>query len=181
MKLKSIIVLLVSTLSLHFTYSQNIAYIHRDSILIQTPHYLERIREVENYRNLLDSNLKKETNELQQKANKLFSKYPSNKNEDFNALKAKLTPTDLLVLEELESTNKKIENKKIANQKLIEIEQSKKIVPLIDQINKAISTYAEKNKIDLIYIIEDLKEKIAYFNPAKNCTSEIIKSLVSKK
>lgn len=163
-----------------YSYSQNIGYIHRDSVLYKTPNYLQNLRSIETLRNQYDSIIKAETNALQQRANKLFSKYPANKNEDFNALKAKLTPTELLELEELEKINKKIDNKKIANQKLIEIEQSKKIVPIIDKINKAITEYAEKNKIDIIYIIEDIKEKIAYINPNKNCTKGVLESILSK-
>jgi Skp family chaperone for outer membrane proteins len=51
------------------------------------------------------------------------------------------------------------------------------VQPILDRVNKAIAIYATKNKIDVVYILEQIRPALAYFDAKKDITTIIIKAL----
>jgi Skp family chaperone for outer membrane proteins len=51
------------------------------------------------------------------------------------------------------------------------------IQPIVNRVNTAITNYAKKNKLDGVYILENISSSLAYINKERIVTQAIISSL----
>ena len=78
-----------------------------------------------------------------------------------------------LILEEDKFIEKKVKNYEL----LLSTEYKTLVQPILDKVNSAISTYATKNKLDAVYILEQMRPALAYMNKNKDVTQVIIQAL----
>jgi Skp family chaperone for outer membrane proteins len=96
------------------------------------------------------------------------------------ALKSRMTALDVEKLSILQEDDKALSNKYASYNKLLEKQHKQDIQPYLDKVNAAIADYARSNKIDYVWIVDQLKPALAYINQGKDITSTIV-GIVNKK
>jgi hypothetical protein len=93
-KQKKIQLLIFITLTQCLAFGQNFAYIHRDSVLYNTPNYVNNIKKTDSLTQAYKNEIKVAQESLQQKLNDLLSKYSPKEGETLDILRARMTAID---------------------------------------------------------------------------------------
>jgi len=172
--LKLLILLLICPT---FIFGQKVAYISSDSILKQIPEYGLHIQKIDSMRRMLSRELETTQNSLQDQYNKITKPYFPKENETVEQLIKRMNPVDTLNLHQVLVSNRQLQEKKQLYDKLLQDSYKYDIQPILDRINATVSAFAKKNKIAVVFILEQIRNSAMYIDPKQNITNEIIKNL----
>lgn len=149
------------------------AYIHRDSVFMQLKGYLAKKASLDSVRQAYDEEIRGLRDAQQEQYNVLLTPYCIEKNESPEQIEMKLSNEDRERLKLLQEADVLIEKRIKTYNSLLQRQYQLNIQPYIDKVNQVIELYAKKNKIDFIWVIEDITNQLAYFNKGKNVTKSI--------
>lgn len=179
--IRNSIFLLLSALLLLCTASvsnaQNYGYIHRDSILKSVPSYIPKLQELSSDQKKYSAEIKQGMEELQKKVSELLEPYQPNQQESIVGIKSRMNAMDTIKLNLLLDEEKSLKKKEESYNYMLNFTYRNEIQPIVDRVNTAISNYAKKNKLDGVYILENISSSLAYINKERIVTQAIISSL----
>lgn len=174
--MKNTFLILFSLISI-YAMSQNFAYIKQTEVLKALPNYEKNIIKSDSLKKIFEIEFKTSNNQFNEKLVDLLKKYDVKENEGIEAIEARMSELDkakLEVLRKEEDLLKKTEEN--YNLQLKDFYQ-KNVQVLLDKLNSEIEKYAKANKIDAVYIYENLRPALAYMDVKKDITPEIIKRI----
>tara|TARA_Y100000385_G_scaffold253398_1_gene277520 strand:+ start:1567 stop:1938 length:372 start_codon:yes stop_codon:yes gene_type:complete len=115
--------------------------------------------------------------DLQKKVSELLKPYQPAKNETIAGIKSRMNGMDTIKFNMLLDEEKTLKKKEESYNYMLNFTYNNEIQPIIDKVNDAISNYAKKNKLDGIYILENISPSLAYINEKRIITQAIIDSL----
>ncbi len=178
-KMKSIIIGVCIVLCNVISNAQtNIVYMYRDSILAVAPGYIPAIKKVDSLKTVYNNEIQTATQQWQGKIDNLLSPYKPTKEETLEAIKKRMSSTDTTQLSLLLKENTFITEKTKTYNQLYQQAFAKEVQSILNKVDTIISNYAMANKIDFVYMMEELERSIAYMNKKKNITQAIIKEVV---
>ncbi len=157
--------------------AQNIAYVSQDSILASIPNYKKNLTRLDSITKSYQTEINESKKKLDSKLAGLLKTYNVKENEDLKTIKSRMTPADTSSLGILIDEDKIITKRAKSYEQNVSEKFNKEVQPILDRINKSIQDYAIKNKLDMVYIWEQIRPTLAYLDPKKNITKTIIKTL----
>lgn len=171
------IILLVAFISFGMLSAQKVAYVQENKILKTISGYETEVKEIDSLTNVYKNEISLKSKENNEKIKKTLSAYKFGEKESLESIKAKLKPADLKKLEQFQKEIEDLDKKgKEYEEKLTGMYKSK-VQPKLDKVNKVLEDYSKKNKIDMIYKLENIGSALAYVNNQLDITEEIIKAL----
>lgn len=170
---KGFSILLLLVLCNFKVLAQN-AYIQKETVLLAIPTYEVKLKNVSQQQQQYSNEIKQDRTNLQKKVNSLAGPYNPQAQEAFSQLKKRMKPTDTLKLNLLIEEDKALAKKEETYNAIIKEEYQNKIQPLLDKLNIIIDQYATKQKLDAIYVLEQIQPAIVYINPKRIITNDII-------
>lgn len=168
---------LVLSLATSRVNAQNVAYVSRDSITKSIPGYAEKNKKVNDLIKTYQEEIKAKRDALNQRVAALLQPYNVKTDETQEQLLARMSPKDTTsvgLMRKEEAVIKSTEE--LYNAKVNEL-YAREVKPIEDKIRAAFKSYAVKNKLDIIYFIEDLSPALAYINTRKNVTASVLKEI----
>lgn len=159
------------------SFSQNFAYIKQVEVLKALPNYEKNIIKADSLKKSFEADFKKSNEAFGNKLSDLLKKYNVQENETIDLIEARMSDLDkakLDVLKKEEELLKKTEEN--YNLQLNDFYKNN-IQNLLDKLNNEIEKYAKANKIDAVYIYENLRPALAFIETKKDITTEIIKRI----
>lgn len=157
-----------------FFYAQNVSYVHIDSIFSSLPNYKSNVAKIDSLSKEYQKEIKLAKEQWESKLNTLLKSYNVKENEDLNLLKSRMTTVDTSRLSILIDEDKLIAKRAQNYDLMLKTTYDNDVQPLVNKVSKAIEEFAKLNKIDVVYIIEQLNPAIAYIDKRKNITKKII-------
>lgn len=161
------------------THAQQQAHIYRDSIYMQLKGYAEKSKALDSIKQSYAKEIQEQQIKTQEKYLALAKSYQAKNTETLEQLKARMNATDLEKLSLIEQETKFLDTRIKSYNKLLDEQYKKDIEPYITKINTAITTYATKNKIEYVWIMEEQAGRLAYSAKKNNITKAII-NLINK-
>jgi Skp family chaperone for outer membrane proteins len=158
-------------------FAQKIAYVQETKILYSLKEYQKQVKEIDSLSKQYKNQIAIKTTESNNKFDKLLAGYKFEQNETIESIKSKMKPADVKKLEALQSELAEIDSQGKKHENELSLIYKTKIQPKLDSVNKVIEDYAKKNKIDVIYKLENIGSALAYVNKKLEITDEIIKQL----
>lgn len=181
LSIKSLILTLLYAFTINSgVKAQNIGYVYADSILLSISGYKQSLIKSDSLKKVYSFEIEQSQNALQVKYNTLISKYKVGSDETLAGLKQRMTPEDTLNLSIILQESKLIELRRDGYNDILSMMYTRDIKPIIEKVNAVIKEYAEKNKIDVVFVMEQIGASVAYSNPSKDITKQII-AILSKK
>ena len=180
MRNSSLLVLLLLFIAASNVNAQNYGYIHRDSILKSVPNYLPKLRELSSDQKKYSAEVKQGMDDLQRKVSDLLKPYKPVAKESILGIKSRMSGMDTVKLNLLLDEEKSLKKKEESYNYMLNFTYKSEIQPILDKVNDAINSYAKKNKLDGIYILENMSNALAYINEERIVTQDIINIVRSK-
>jgi Skp family chaperone for outer membrane proteins len=155
--------------------AQSTAYIYRDSVYMAVPGLMNKMKEIDSIKTLYTAEIKQGQDNLQAKLNTLITSYQPKEGENINLLKKRMSAADTLQLNLLTEEDKMQQLKIKSYESMIQARYQHEIVPVLNKVNAAVESYALRNKLDFIFIMEQITPALMYMNKSKNVTADIIK------
>jgi Skp family chaperone for outer membrane proteins len=146
-------------------------------VLKALPNYENNIKKADSLKKNFEAEFKISNDAFGTKLNEILKKYNVKENETIETIEARMSELDkakLDVLKKEEELLRKTEEN--YNLQLNEFYKNN-IQNLLDKLNVEIEKYAKTNKIDAVYIYENLRTALAYIEAKKDITAEIIKRI----
>ena len=176
MKLFFYVFLLVSS----FVFSQNTVHIYKDSVFSQLKGYQTKSSFLDSLKNVYTSEVQSMRSKLKADFNDLLNFYQLREGETLEQLKIRMSEKDKEQVNLLQEREKELNIRLKSYNVLLEDKFKNDIEPYINLVNLALDSYEKKNKIDYIWVMEEVSNKLAYINKKKNITKEIVE-IVNKK
>lgn len=160
-----------------YVFAQNTAFIHRDSILSSVKNYKINLTKVDTLAKRFQKEIELAKAKVKVDFNKIIEVYNPVKDETLEIIKKRMSVSDVTKIDLIVDENALLEKKLKSYNSIVKSEYDQTVSPIIQKVNKILETYALKNKIDTIYIIENIGASIAYINKNKIVTKEIIAML----
>lgn len=154
--------------------SQNIAYIYRDSVLQSVPGYVMHVNRIDSMKNAYTQEMDAAGKNLQAKIGALINPYKPADNESIDALRKRMSADDTARLALLSQESSLIAMKEKTYNGVLQAAYERNVQPLVDRVNTALEKYAKTNRIDVIWMMEEMGNSVAYINRSKNITRAII-------
>lgn len=176
--------IIVHVIILLFCFIQNAnsqvhVYLYKDSVYRRLIDYSVKINFLDSLKNGFTQEIELERLRLQEKYTSLVLPYKIIEGETIEQLKARMSAKDIEKLNLLQEEDKLLETRIKSYNKQLEQQFKQDIEPYINRVNSAMETYAKKNKVDYIWVMEAVKEQLAYVNKSKNIT-DVIVEMVNK-
>lgn len=175
MKLKSTLAFVLFT---SFIYAQNVSYVHLDSIFSALPNYKSNVMKIDSIGKEYQKEIKSTKEQWETKLNTLLKPYNVKQNEDINQIKARMSTIDTSKLSILIDEDKLISKRAQNYDLMLKTMYDSDVQPLVKKVTMTIEQYAKLNKIDVVYVIEQLSPAIAYIDKRKNITKKIIEKVI---
>jgi Skp family chaperone for outer membrane proteins len=159
--------------------AQNFAYIQQDSILKSVSNYEKTLISIDSVSKSYQKEIKTMQEEWNIKVGLLLKPYNVKENENIDSVKSRMTAIDTTKLSILLDEDKIFIKRAKSYDEIVKQKYQTEVQPILNRVNNAITTYAKKNKIDVVYVIENLRPALAYIDKKKNITSLIITMLKS--
>lgn len=156
------------------TYAQGNAYIRRDTLLSVLPGYEANVTAFDSLKTAFTEELKSEQQKLEQKVSALFAPYNPKSTETTEALIARLNPSDASRYSLLQKESALLDDRSKSYNEILQMNYKQNVQPLLEKLNKVIEDYCVKNKLDMVFILEDIAPALAYVNKGKDITNSII-------
>lgn len=157
--------------------SQSIAYLRVDTILQELPGYQKHIQENDSLKNYYSEEVKAENEKLTNRINNLFSKYNPREGESVDQIVARFSESDKTTFLLMQKETEMLEEKTKSYNQLLTLNYNENVQPLLDKLNLVVEECAQKNKLDMVFILEEVGPQLAYVNQKKDITVEIIKKI----
>lgn len=157
--------------------AQKNAYIEQTELLKSLKGYEENVKLVDSTKKVYSQEIQDAQKKLNDKFQALIKNYNVTDKDTDETLKAKLSEVDKSKFELYQEESKLIEKSTKNYDLMLQTLFNQKVQPLLDKLNKSIETYAKNNKIDMVFILENIQPALAYVDKSKNITSEIKKML----
>jgi Skp family chaperone for outer membrane proteins len=174
----AIICLIAATNALN---AQNTAFIYRDSILAVTPGYIPSIKKVDSLKRAYATEIDAANKEWETKVNKLLAAYNPKKDETIDVIKKRMTVADTTQFELLIKESSFISEKAKTYNQLYQQAFAKDVQSILNKVDAIISKYAQANKLDYVFMMEEIERSLAYMNKGKNITQPIRQEVVNLK
>lgn len=165
-------------------YAQNTALISREKLFTQLKGYSGKQAASDTLRMQLSREVQQQQAGIQKKYQDLIQPYAPKQNETAEALQARMSKMDQekfkLLVEEQKLQDTRI---KSFNSQLDEL-YVRDLKPYILQVEAALQQYARKNKIDMVWYLEDVAKALPYYNKEKDITvaiAEMVNQAMLKK
>lgn len=168
---------LVSLFFVSFFYAQNVSYVHLDSIFSAIPNYKSNVMKIDSIGKEYQKEIKSTKEQWESKLNTLLKPYNVKENEDINLIKSRMSTIDTSKLSILVDEDKLISKRAQNYDLMLKTMYDSDVKPLINKVTICIEQYAKLNKIDVVYVIEQLSPAIAYIDKRKNITKKIIEKI----
>ena len=155
--------------------AQSIAYLRVDTILQELPDYQKYIQENDSLKTYFSEEVETENEKLSNKINNLFKKYNPKEGESVDQVIARFSESDKTTFQLLQKESEMLEEKTKSYNQLLNLNYNENVQPLLDKLNSIVEEYAQKNKFDMVFILEEVGPQLAYINQKKDITLEIIK------
>lgn len=158
-------------------YAQNTALVSREKLFTQLKGYSGKQAASDTLRMQLSREVQQQQANLQKKYQDLIQPYTPKQNETAEALQARMSKMDQekfkLLVEEQKLQDTRI---KSFNSQLDEL-YARDLKPYILQVEAALQQYARKNKIDMVWYLEDVAKALPYYNKEKDITAAIAETV----
>lgn len=155
-------------------FSQGNAYLRRDTLLSVLPGYTAKVNAFDSLKTAFTEELKMEQQKLEQKVSSLFAPYNPKPTETTEALIARLSPADASRYALLQKESALLDDRSKSYNEILQMNYKQNVQPLLEKLNKVIEDYSVKNKLDMVFILEDIAPALAYVNKGKDITSALI-------
>lgn len=163
-----------------FMFGQSVAYVYADSLLLSVPGYSKNVMKIDSLQKTLEKELETTKIGINQKYGMLIKPYAPKESENVGALKARMSAVDTLSLNLIIEDIKQLEVKKQAYDRILQTSYNKDVQPILDRISKEIADFARLNKITMVFVVEQMKQTLAYIDPKQNITGSIKSKLKGK-
>lgn len=161
------------------SYAQSTAFISREKLFSQLKGYTVKQAAADTLKLQLSREVQQQQAGLQKKYQELISPYNPKNNETSEAIKVRMSKMDQekykLLLEEQKMQEKRIMS---FNMQLEEL-YKKDLKPYAEKVETVLREYSQKNKIDMIWYLEDVYKALPYYNKSNDIT-QIIIEMVNK-
>lgn len=157
--------------------AQNIAYVSQERILETLPKFKENSIRIDSLKKAYLEDIKLAKEKVSVDFQRLLANYKVTNKETLEEIKKRMNKSDLSKLEIIEEEDKLIDKRTKNYEVVLNADREATIQPIIDTINKTVSSYATKNKIDMVYILEQISPALAYVDKNKDITAKIIELL----
>lgn len=157
-----------------FAAAQNFAYIKQVDVLKALPGYEKNMMKADSLKKSFESDFKKSNEAFSSKLMDLLKKYDVKENENIEAIVARMNELDKAKLEVLKKEEELLKKTEEAYNEQLNDFYKKNVQVSLDKLNVEIEKYAKANKLDAIYIYENLRSALAFIDPKKDITQEII-------
>lgn len=158
-------------------YAQNTALISREKLFTLLKGYSGKQAASDTLRVQLSKEVQQQQAGLQKKYQDLIQPYTPKQDETAEALQARMSKIDQekfrLLVEEQKLQDTRI---KSFNSQLDEL-YARDLKPYIIQVEAALQQYARKNKIDMVWYLEDVAKALPYYNKEKDITAAIAEAV----
>lgn len=155
------------------------AYVYKDSLLVAAKGYTSKKESLDSIQKVYSEEVQNIRTKAQTAYTALIKPYAPKEGETLEQLKARLNAIDAEKLTLLQEEEKLLETRIKSYNSQLEQQYNRDIKPIMDAIDNTIASYAKKNKIDFVFIMEELAKSLAYVNKGKNITG-VISALVNK-
>jgi Skp family chaperone for outer membrane proteins len=166
------------------TNAQNTVYFYRDSVLAITPGYIPAIVKMDSLKTAYNKEIQTANQQLEGKINSLINPYKPTKEETVEIIKKRMTASDTTQLSLLIKEGQFIGEKTKTYNLLYKQAFEKEVQSILTKVDAIITKYATTNKIDFVYMMEELEKSLAYMNKKKNITpaikAEVLKMGIQK-
>jgi Skp family chaperone for outer membrane proteins len=153
--------------------AQNSVYFYRDSVLAITPGYISAIKKVDSLKNTYNKEIQTASQQLNEKVGKIINPYKPTKEETIDLIKKRMSPSDTIQLNLLIKEEQFIVEKTKSYSQIYQQAFDKEVQSILNKVDNILKKYAEANKLDFIYMMEEMEQSLAYMNKKKNITQPI--------
>jgi Skp family chaperone for outer membrane proteins len=153
---------------------QRHVYLYKDSLFVKLAGYENRLKNLDSLKQIYTQKIAVDRSEIQNRFNDLAKSYNVFEGETVDQLKSRMNSIDKEKLSLLQEEDKLLDIRIKSYNKILEDMFTLEIKPYISAVNNAISSYATKNKVDYVWIMEELQTKVLFVNPEKNITKIIL-------
>ncbi len=153
--------------------AQNSVYFYRDSILSIAPGYIPAISKLDSLKTTYNKEIQEANQQLEAKINALINPYKPSKEETIDNIKKRIAASDTTKLSLFIKEGQFIIEKTKTYNQLYQQTFEKEVQSILNKVDVIISKYAQTNKIDFVYMMEELGRSLAYMNKKKNITQAI--------
>ncbi len=179
MKSKLFFLLVFSFYGVSSILAQGNAYLRRDTLLKELPGYTQAIKEFDDLKKMYNDEIKADRERLNQKVVDLLKPYQTKEGETPESIIGRLSPADASRFSVMEKEAGLIDEKTKSYNDIVDKHYKEKVQPLLDKLNAEVEKYAVKNKLDMVFILEEIAPALAYINKGKDITPALI-GLVKK-
>ena len=176
--MKTVLMMLLIAGSIN-AQNSNVAYISRDTIMKSIPGHLEKIKQAEEMAKSYNEELKAKRENLAERFNLLLKPYNVKPNETEPIIRARMSVADTTSLGMLQQEDKLIQSTERLYAAKVKSTYDQEVKPVNERIMAAIRRYAVKNKLDMVYFLEDIAGALAYLNTKKSVTKAVIRELTA--
>lgn len=172
--IKHIITLILLTAST-FVFAQKTAFINESKLLKATPGYEQAIAQMDTLKNQMQQELQTTQALLSTKISNLLKPYNFTTEVSLEEVKAKLSEIDKKKFDLLQEENQLLDKQAKAKEEEYQAAYKEKVGTILEKVNQTVKNYCKKNKIDVLYKMDQLQSAIAYYDESKEVTEIIIK------
>ncbi|SIR55971.1 MULTISPECIES: OmpH family outer membrane protein [unclassified Chryseobacterium] len=154
--------------------AQNTAFIFRSKLASQIKGYEAKVKKIDSLKSEYSKQIEIAGLEINKKYQKLAAPYIPKDGETVEMVQKRMKMADADQVALLIDENRLLENRKKSFQKIVDENYRQTLEPLILKINKVISSYASKNKIETIWYLEDVERSLGYYNKGRDITDVIV-------
>ncbi|WP_294311385.1 OmpH family outer membrane protein [uncultured Chryseobacterium sp.] len=168
--------LFISVLLLFYASSagaQTAAFISKEKLYPALKGYSAKQASLDTLKVKLYREVRQEEQGLQKKYQAIINPYAPGQNETLEELQTRMSKPDTERLKLLQEEQKLHESRIISYNNQITDQYNRDLKAYVETANKEIEVYARKNKIDMVWYLEDIKMALPYYNNAKNITAVI--------
>jgi Skp family chaperone for outer membrane proteins len=178
--MKKVILLACILISTH-VFSQQIAYVNSDSILLSLNEYGRKTLKLDSLKKAYQNELEESKAMLQKRYDKLIKPYNPDNKEPLESIKMRMNPLDTISLSMLKEENTLLLKKTNSYNNIIKSIYDRDILPELNMVKQIISEYAVNNNLIFIYNIEQLAPSLVFCDPKRNVTKSIIEMIKKRK
>jgi Skp family chaperone for outer membrane proteins len=172
--IRSVLTFALLIISITVLSAQGNGYLRRDTLLTELPGYTQAIKEFDDMKKMYNEEIKTDRERLNQKVMDLLKPYNTKEGETPESIIGRLSPADASRFSVMEKEAGLIDEKTKSYNDIIDKHYKEKVQPLLDKLNAEVEKYAVKNKLDMVFVLEEIAPALAYINKGRDITPAII-------
>ncbi|WP_294323198.1 OmpH family outer membrane protein [uncultured Chryseobacterium sp.] len=168
-----LLILLILTGIVNLGLAQSTAVVSREKLFSQLKGYAARQAAADTLRMQLSREVQQQEAGLQKKYRELLDSYKPVQNESQEALYARMNQTDQEKFKLLQEERKLQETRIKSFSSQLDALYAKDLKPYTVAVAAALQQYAGKNKIDMVWYLEDITKALPYYSKEKDITAAI--------